>query len=166
MRHLSSQRFGRLVAVCPTKKRAKSKHIIWLCRCDCGNLKEIVSNSLLMGLTKSCGCLQRETRANFKHGEAVHGKRSRLCTIWYGIKKRCSNPNEPSYKYYGGKGISICKEWKNSYVTFRDWALANGYQDNLVIDRIDNDKGYSPNNCQWITRSENSKKSQRERRKK
>lgn len=79
------------------------------------------------------------------------------------MKPRCLSPNDPHYKWYGGRGIIVCDEWKNSYENFRDWAMSNGYTDDLTIDRIDNDGNYEPSNCQFITASENLKKSHRER---
>jgi len=92
--------------------------------------------------------------ANYRHGDS----RTRVWKIHSGLKSRCYNPNDTAYKYYGAKGIKMCDEWRNSYPAFRDWALANGYADNLVIDRIDNNKGYSPDNCHWITNLENLRK--------
>lgn len=158
MKKLTNQRFNRLIAICPTDKRSGA-HIIWLCRCDCGNLKEISGNSLLTGLTKSCGCLNREkviTRQT-THGDASNERRLPLYDVWQAMCQRYSNPNNPCYKNYGGRGIIICNEWKN-YQSFKDWALQNGYQQGLTIDRIDNNGNYEPSNCQWITGSENSKK--------
>ena len=76
---------------------------------------------------------------------------SRLQRIWFNIKKRCRNPNYPEYEYYGGRGIDICDEWYNDFSLFAEWAMNNGYADNLTIDRKDNSKGYTPDNCQWTT---------------
>lgn len=90
--------------------------------------------------------------------EGNHDSHSRLNNIWRGMKRRCSNPNYGQYKNYGGRGIKVCDEWNNEYIAFRDWALSHGYEENLTLDRIDNDGNYEPNNCQWITKSENSKK--------
>lgn len=84
----------------------------------------------------------------------------RLYWIWQDMKKRCFNPKNKNYKWYGSKGIKVCDEWKNNYQNFKDWALSNGYTDKLTIDRIDSKKDYEPLNCQWITQSENSKKMQ------
>jgi len=81
---------------------------------------------------------------------------------WQSMKKRCYNPNCKDFKWYGGKGITICDEWRSDYLNFRDWAIENGHKTGLTIDRIDNRIGYEPSNCQWITKSENSKKRQRE----
>jgi hypothetical protein len=78
------------------------------------------------------------------------------------MKKRCYNPNCKDFKWYGGKGIKICDEWRNDYLKFREWSLGNGHITVLTIDRVDNTKDYEPSNCQWLTQSENSKKRQRE----
>ena len=74
------------------------------------------------------------------------------------MKQRCNNPNRHNYDNYGGRGIKVCDEWKNDFQAFYDWAMANGYHDDLTIDRIDNDGNYEPNNCQWITLEENARK--------
>lgn len=167
IRDLTNQRFGRLVVICKIKRRSNVGTVIWLCRCDCGNLKEVKSSDLVWGGTKSCGCLRKEQRINlkptFKHGDAKAGKKTRLYRIWIGMKSRCLNPNDHSYKYYGEKGISVCKEWRNSYLVFKIWATANGYKEDLVIDRINYKEGYTPNNCQWITKSDNTRKGHLER---
>lgn len=163
MKKLIRQRFGRLVVICLTNKRQWA-HVIWLCRCDCGNLTEVSSNSLLMGLTRSCGCLRKERvgQAHTIHGDTANGKRLRVYKTWEDMKGRCLNPNDSGYKYYGGRGITVCDNW-NSYQNFRDWAFVNGYTDDLTIDRIDSDGNYEPNNCQWITKAENNRKDFRER---
>ena len=90
---------------------------------------------------------------NERHGDT----KSRLHNIWGKMKQRCSNPNDKYYCYYGGKGIRVCDEWNNSYVAFKEWAMNNGYADNLTIDRINPEDGYRPANCRWITKSENSR---------
>lgn len=166
MNNLHSQRFGRLIVVCVTKKRAND-YVMWLCRCDCGNLAYVRSSHLLSGRTKSCGCLRKEMsnlKSTFKHGDAPRGKPARLYNTWASMKYRCLNSNLPNYKYYGGKKISVCNEWRDSYTAFRDWALANGYEKNLTIDRINHKGNYEPSNCQWLTNSENVKKANKDRR--
>lgn len=87
----------------------------------------------------------------------------RLYQRWYNMIYRCHNPKSTKYKYYGEKGITVCEEWKNSFSAFKEWALSSGYADNLQLDRIDNEKGYSPDNCRWITREENLKKEVQDR---
>lgn len=150
--------FGKLIAVKDSEKRIGcDKRIVWLCRCDCGNLTEVTVHELRSGNTKSCGCLKREKLKRgigFKHG----GKGTRLYRIWKGTKKRCYMESVNGYKRYGGRGIRVCREWLHNFVAFKDWALANGYAVNLTIDRINNNGDYTPDNCQWLTRSENTKK--------
>lgn len=91
-----------------------------------------------------------ELNPNYKHG----GKGTRLWSIYNGMKSRCNNPNVPAYKFYGGRGITVCSEWLDSFPKFRDWALANGYRDDLTLDRKDTNGNYSPDNCRWSTKKE------------
>ena len=121
---------------------------IYLCKCDCGNFKEVKRNSLVVGHTKSCGCLPK--KGNLKHGQ----RRTKLYGLWLNIKDRCNNKNNSHFKYYGEKGIKMCEQWANDYSAFMKWALENGYVEGLSIERIDNNKGYEPSNCKWITKEE------------
>lgn len=105
-------------------------------------------------------------KAKYKHGEAIKGKVTKLHKVWTGMKSRCFNPKHKDYKNYGGRGITVCDSWKNSYIAFRDWSLKNGYKKELTIDRINNDGNYEPSNCQFITRTKNTKKGNYERWKK
>ncbi len=110
---------------------------------------------------KTCGCINwidAAAKANTKHGECRNGKNSRLYNIWRGMKKRCYEKKNDSYRWYGGRGIIVCDDWINNFSTFKKWALLNGYKNNLQLDRIDNDGPYSPDNCQFIPLIENVRK--------
>lgn len=141
---MDGKKFGRLTVI---SKHPESKKGEYLCICDCGNLVKVESFRLRSGCTKSCGCLRREQIGNLNrtHGESG----TRLYGIWADMKKRCYNPNAHAYDRYGGRGITMCDDWKESYESFHNWALSNGYSDRLSIDRINNDSGYSPDNCRW-----------------
>lgn len=138
--------------------RTNAGAVIWECRCSCGSNKKICATprDIRSGHTKSCGCLRREhfvsmsQTASIKHG----GSYSRLYRIWTGMKERCYNKNNLRYNCYGGRGIEVCDGWKNSFQVFENWAINNGYDENLTIDRIDVDLGYYPENCRWITNLE------------
>lgn len=123
-------------------------------RCKCGNIKEIAIYDVISGHTKSCGCIQRNyaKMRSYTHGDTY----TRLYGIWSDMKSRCHNSNQTDYARYGGRGISVCRDW-NCYENFRDWAINNGYSDNLTIDRIDVNKGYSPDNCRWATAKQQSR---------
>lgn len=157
IKNIVGQRFGRLIVIKDTGVR-KNEEVAWLCRCDCGSLLYVRGYNLRSGQTRSCGCLLQEKIRT--HGES---KRNKLYKIWLDIKQRCSNKKMKGYRYYGGKGITVCPEWQKSYLAFKNWAFANGYQEGLTIDRLDSDGNYEPSNCRWITRSENARKANIER---
>lgn len=137
-------RYGKLTII--REMPSNNQRTMVECICDCGAVRTICLQSLERGLTKSCGCLRNNTY-NFKHGQS----NSKLYRIWNHIKNRCNNPHDPDYRNYGGRGISLCDEWSR-FDEFYKWAINNGYCENLSIDRINNNNGYSPNNCRWTTR--------------
>ncbi|MBP5422145.1 MAG: hypothetical protein J6Y78_06880 [Paludibacteraceae bacterium] len=153
---MTGERYGRLVVIRRADHNTENNKPKWLCRCDCGNEIETTRRRLINGMTKSCGCYRREfaREQHSTHGlSKTNHKPYRLYGIWAGIKDRCCNPNSKYWRRYGERGITVCPEWINDYVAFHEWSLANGYSDNLTLDRRDNDKGYSPDNCRWVSYS-------------
>lgn len=140
-------KFGRWTVV--GRGKYLGRHIGWLCRCDCGRRNIVRSSSLRSGGSLSCGCLARERTVKIK---TIHGRLPRdLYDRWIGMKSRCYSDTYPCPHRYKDRGITVCKTWKNSFETFRDWAIGAGYRKHLILDRRDNDKGYSPSNCRWVT---------------
>lgn len=158
---LTGKTFGRFYVIGVADDGQKKTS--YICQCECGKIKKVRADGLLSGRTKSCGCLKRESdqrnvtnvpayQKYLETGHKVGG--TRLYNIWQNMKNRCYKRQDARYERYGGRGITICEEWKNDFVAFYEWAMNNGYSEKLTIDRIDNDGNYTPDNCRWITNKE------------
>jgi len=153
---LTGNKFGRLLVI--SKAPSKGKNSVWHCLCDCGKEVDVRADCLMSGASQSCGCLCREKsgeRVKQIKPHTIHGKsNTRLWAIWMGMKARCYNPNVEKFKNYGSRGIKICDGWLSDFKSFYDWAVENGYDDSLSIERINVDGDYCPDNCTWIPMSE------------
>ena len=154
---LTGRRFGKLIVISETTNRSGSGNLLWLCKCDCGCTKAVISASLRSGATTSCGCYGNEMLAKYrtKHGKCPRSGRIPEYQIWDAMIQRCTNPNQSQYHDYGGRGIKVCERWMRFEVFLEDM----GYRPskNHTLDRIDNDGDYEFANCKWRTRDKQSR---------
>lgn len=153
---LTGHKYGQLT-VLDLFRTDRNNFRTWLCKCECFSLCERSTQHLRTkkNVIVSCPDCAREKKAKAKTTHGGHG--TRLYTIWEGMRSRCNYRKNDRWKYYGGKGITICKKWAD-FENFREWALSNKYNYNMTIDRVNSSKNYTPSNCEWVTRSENSRR--------
>lgn len=151
---LLGSRFGRLTVISRDGSGCDG-YASWLCQCECGKTVSVRGTNLRFGLTQSCGCYNREVATKgSSEKNRTHGQYStRLYKVWCGMRRRYQDINRANYKYYGGRGIYVCSDWEQ-FENFFEWSVNNGHSDELSIDRIDNELGYEPNNCRWVTMAE------------
>lgn len=149
------KRFGRLVVIKRTNDHfyPSGRHdICYTCQCDCGNTVDVIGIHLRSGHTVSCGCFRVDTS---RDNMTTHGMtNTRLHNIWKNMLERCFNHSHKNYDIYGGRGITVCDEWRTDFNSFAEWSFSHGYDDSLSLDRVNVDGNYSPYNCRWVTQKE------------
>lgn len=144
---LVGERFGGLVVIYRLSRWKRRRR--YFCLCDCGKTSVVTDNNLKTGNSKSCGCKKHYSAMTHNHcGTAI-------IRVWDDMKARCYRVSHKSYHNYGGRGISVCEGWKNNSKGFIEWAYKNGWERGLQLDRVDNDKGYYPDNCRFVSRYKN-----------
>lgn len=141
---ITGEQYGLWTALEPSNQSGK-----WKCQCVCGTIKDVYTSNLRSGKTHSCGCHAKSV--NSARMSTHNESKSKLYGVWLAMRRRCYLKTTRDYENWGGRGIKVCDEWQ-SYEPFRDWAMTNGYQEGLTLDRKDNDKDYSPDNCRWVNR--------------
>lgn len=141
---LSGKKFNSFTVLQLSDRQNESKEYLWKCKCDCGEIRYLTTQKVKS--QKSCGCKKKVANGM---------SNTKLYRIWNAMKQRCYNSKNPKYKYYGEKGIKICDEWLNSFTSFYNWSISNGYREGLSIERKNPKGNYEPSNCEWVTISEN-----------
>ena len=153
---LTGRKYNRWTVIGYDKERSTRDNKYWICQCECGTIKSLWRGNIVNGNSKSCGCWNKEAARNRKN--AHHESKTRLYNVWVKMRSRCNDPKDKSYPRYGGRGITVCKEWEN-YFSFKEWAIKTGYDKDAkfgqcTIDRINVNGNYQPDNCRWISMKE------------
>lgn len=144
---MTGKKFNRLTVI-KRVYREGCKKVLWLCKCDCGELDIVEGYALRNDKVKSCGCLREEA---VKAKSITHGlAHTPIYNVWCSMKARCMNSNNEHYSDYGGRGIKVCDEWRHDFTSFYNWAIENGFNEGLTLDRKNVNGNYEPSNCRWV----------------